>query len=249
MKRHRRKIEAGTAHLGSVDPVMRRLIGKCLPLTTLKLQSNRFGALVNSILSQQISIHAARAIRSRLTDLVGRGGLTADALTWIPGDQLRAIGVSQVKASYIKDLARKLHSGELRLNTIGRFNDEQVIEQLVEVKGIGVWTAQMFLISSLGRLDIFPHQDYGVRAAIRRPLRTRRTTGQRNRFPESLNPGGPMPRSPAGTAGAAMNWKEGLSSPWQKSDGSRYGVVAPDARRRSWFSVSGEMRAPTTEMV
>lgn len=168
MKRHKGKIEAGIAHLGSVDPIMRGLIGKCPPLTTLNLHSNRFEALAHSILSQQISVHAARTIRSRLTDLVGRGGLRADAATSISSDQLRAIGISGVKVSYLKDLARTVHSGKLRLNTIGRFNDAQVIEQLVQVKGIGVWTAQMFLIFSLGRLDVFPHQDHGVRAAITR---------------------------------------------------------------------------------
>ncbi len=145
---------------------MRRLVGECTPLTSLQLQSNRFQALVNSILSQQISIHAARAIRSRLIELAGPEGLTASRFQQLSPERLQSVGVSRPKATYLKDLADHLQSGRLRLNQIGRLNDSGVIEQLTAVKGIGVWTAQMFLIFSLGRLDVFPHDDYGVRAAI-----------------------------------------------------------------------------------
>jgi len=152
MKRHAARIQPGLAQIRRNDPVMRTLIRCCPPLTSLRLQPNRFGMLVHSILSQQISVHAARAIRTRRLD----------------PDELREVGVSRVKAGYLKDLAEKVSSGEVRLNQIGRRNDDSIIRELTSVKGIGVWTAQMFLIFSLGRIDVFPHDDYGVRAAIRK---------------------------------------------------------------------------------
>ena len=82
-------------------------------------------------------------------------------------EQIRSAGVSPQKARYILDLAANVQDGRVDLRQIGRFSDERVIEQLTKVKGIGRWTAQMFLIFSLGRLDIFPHDDLGVRKAIR----------------------------------------------------------------------------------
>ena len=82
-------------------------------------------------------------------------------------DQLRSVGLSPQKASYVADLARKVNDGTVDLRQIGRLSDERIVEQLTQVKGIGRWTAQMFLIFSLGRLDVFPHDDLGVRTAIR----------------------------------------------------------------------------------
>ncbi len=166
MKRHGQKILDGTAHVSAADPIMRRLASECPHLTSLRLQTNRFRALVNSILSQQISIHAARATRLRLMELAGPRGLTERTIRQLSLEQLRAVGISRPKATYLKDLADQILSGRLRLNQIGRSSDSAVIEQLTAVKGIGVWTAQMFLIFSLGRLDVFPHGDYAIRAAI-----------------------------------------------------------------------------------
>jgi len=82
-------------------------------------------------------------------------------------EQLRSVGVSPQKARCILDLAANVQDGTVDLRQIGRFSDERVIEQLTTVEGIGRWTAQMFLIFSLGRLDVFPHDDLGVRSAIR----------------------------------------------------------------------------------
>ena len=146
---------------------MRRLVLQCPPLDSLRLQSNRFAALTNSILSQQISVHAARAIRSRLAELAGEKNLTASRIEQLRLKTLQSAGISRPKALYLKNLADNVQSGRLRLNQIGRKSDAAVVEELIQVKGIGVWTAQMFLIFALGRLDVFPHDDYGVRAAIR----------------------------------------------------------------------------------
>ena len=168
MRRRAEKIGVGTAHIIAADPVMRRLARTCPPLTALRLETNRFAALAQSILSQQISVHAARAIRARLLKLTEPEGLSPTNIQRLRPAQLRAAGISATKASYLKDLAVHVTSRRLELNRIGRSRDGNVIQQLTAVKGIGVWTAQMFLIFSLGRLDVFPHDDYGVRAALQR---------------------------------------------------------------------------------
>jgi DNA-3-methyladenine glycosylase II len=153
-------------HLRRRDPVLRPVIERVGPVT-MKLQKNRFQALVGSIIAQQISSKAARAISKRLLASVRPRRLTPEVVAAIPIEQLRAIGLSSQKASYIHDLAAHVADGRVRLSRAHRLTDDEVIEELIQVKGIGVWTAQMFLIFSLGRPDIFPHGDYGVRAAIR----------------------------------------------------------------------------------
>lgn len=93
--------------------------------------------------------------------------MNAGRLAQFTVDELRSVGLSPQKASYVTDLVQKVNDGTVDLRKIGRLSDEQIIEQLIQVKGIGRWTAQMFLIFSLGRLDVFPHDDLGVRSAIR----------------------------------------------------------------------------------
>jgi DNA-3-methyladenine glycosylase II len=132
---------------------------------TLCLERDRFGMLVRSIVSQQISTAAARSIRKRLQELAP--DMTAATLSQFTVDQLRSVGLSPQKASYVADLACRVNDGTVDLRQIGRSSDERVVDQLTQVRGIGRWTAQMFLIFSLGRLDVFPHDDLGVRTAIR----------------------------------------------------------------------------------
>jgi DNA-3-methyladenine glycosylase II len=160
------RIQAARCHLRAADPVIRAMIDAVGPYT-LRFERDRFGMLVRSIVSQQISTSAARAIRQRLIQLAEPAGLTADNLLRFSSDQLRAVGLSQQKADFVKDLAIQVSSGTVDLRRIGRLTDEQVIGTLTRVKGIGRWTAQMFLIFSLGRPDVFPHDDLGVRTAIR----------------------------------------------------------------------------------
>ena len=145
---------------------MRDVIGKAGPFT-LRLHRNRFRALVFSIIGQQISGKAAAAIRSRLVEYLKPQQISAESIARLTTEQLRSVGLSQQKAGYLLDLTGRVANGNLRLSRMARMKDEQVIEALTEVKGIGVWTAQMFLIFSLGRLDVFPHDDLGVRMAIR----------------------------------------------------------------------------------
>jgi DNA-3-methyladenine glycosylase II len=166
MVRPKDKICSAVRHLRKHDVVMRALIDAVGPFT-LRPERNRFWMLVRSIISQQISLGAARAIRNRLEQLVAPEKVTPESLLRFRPEQLRSAGLSPQKTAYILDLASKTHDGTVRLRTIGRLPDEQIITQLVQVKGIGRWTAQMFLIFALGRLDVFPHEDLGVRAAIR----------------------------------------------------------------------------------
>lgn len=159
-------IDAALNHLRDVDSVMGELISKAGPFT-LKLDRNRFGLLVRSILSQQISTKAARAIRLRLDQLLLPEKLSAEAISKVSDEQLRSVGLSTQKVSYLRDLSNRTLDERLQLNKIGRMSDEDAIEHLIQVRGIGRWTAQMFLIFSLGRLDVFPHDDLIVRSSIR----------------------------------------------------------------------------------
>lgn len=161
------EIERGVKHLRRADPVLRDVIRRAGPFT-LKLKHDRFQTLVVSILSQQISGKAALAIRKRLLERVGPEGLTPQRIASLTREELRTVGLSKQKASYILDLAERVHTGTLTLSRLSRLTDDAVIDALIEVKGIGVWTAHMFLIFSLGRLDIMPHGDYGVRSAIQK---------------------------------------------------------------------------------
>lgn len=154
------------AHLNAADPVMRQMIERVGPCT-LRQKRDRFRMLAESIISQQISTSAARSIKARLDELLRPTGLTPEYLSGFTPDELRVAGVSPQKAKYLLDLADKVNSGTVQLGRIGRYSDEKVTEQLICVKGIGKWTAKMFLMFALGRPDVFPHDDLGIRQAIR----------------------------------------------------------------------------------
>lgn len=163
------RLKQAVRHLRKVDPVMRQVIGHVGPCT-LKCERDRFWMLVRSIISQQISTAAARTVRDRVVTLVesdsGLKRVTPASLLALGVDQLRTAGCSQRKAEYMLDLADKVESGEVQLSTIGRLSNEEIIELLIRVRGIGRWTAEMFLMFSLGRLDVFPVDDLGVRNGI-----------------------------------------------------------------------------------
>jgi DNA-3-methyladenine glycosylase II len=154
-------------HFRRHDPILHGVICRVGPYR-LKPSRERFGMLVRSIISQQISVGAARAIRGRLEELVGKQGIKPAVIAALSPQQLRSVGLSPQKASYLHDLAAKVQSGDVRLVRLARWSDEEIIEELIQVKGIGRWTAQMFLIFALGRADVFPIDDFGVRAAITR---------------------------------------------------------------------------------
>ena len=159
-------ITAAVKHLRRRDKVLKDIIDEVGPFT-LKLKTDRFGALVSSIISQQISGSAARSIHRRLTELIAPQKISPEALAPLTPVQLRTAGISPQKASYLLDLAQKVQTGEVRLKKLTRLTDAEVVAELIQVKGIGEWTAQMLMMFSLGRLDVFPHNDLGIRTALK----------------------------------------------------------------------------------
>lgn len=157
---------AAVRHLRRGDPVLRDVIRRVGPFG-MKLERNRFRALLRAIIAQQISGSAARSIWNRLTALTRPGPPTAAKILALPIEDLRAAGVSPQKVSYVRDLAARACDGRLQLSRLGRRSDDDVIAELVQVKGIGEWTAHMFLMFSMGRPDVLAHGDLGVRTAIR----------------------------------------------------------------------------------
>jgi DNA-3-methyladenine glycosylase II len=170
------------AHLRGADPVLARAI-EAVGSFRLKRDRNCFGTLTESILHQQLALKAAKTITARFRQLYGdgRGRLPAPAeLLRTPPRRLRAAGLSRQKIRYLKGLARRCASGKLRLERLGRMSDEEVIAALTQVKGIGRWTAEMFLIFSLGRPDVWAVDDLGLQLAVKRLYRLRRHPSPEN---------------------------------------------------------------------
>ena len=164
---HRLMRTAAERHLIRRDPMLKQVIRRVGPCT-YPLRRDRFGALARSIVYQQISGAAASTILGRLMEALPGGEMKPASLATFTPEQFRLAGVSKQKASYLSSLAELSISGELRLSQIGRLNDDDIIAELTQVKGIGVWTAQMFMMFSLGRPDVLPWGDLGVRQAIRK---------------------------------------------------------------------------------
>jgi len=160
------QVETGLTYLRNADSILATVIDRVGPFT-LRVHRNRFGSLVRSIISQQISGSAARSIGLRLERLLAPERITPETLSRLNPRQLRQAGVSPQKSGYLLDLANKVLNGEVTLKGLSRRTDEEIVRHLVQVKGIGVWTAQMFLIFSLARMDVFPHEDLGIRVALR----------------------------------------------------------------------------------
>jgi len=159
---------AAVRHLKRVDPTLRRVIERVGPCRlTLRTEGADFDHLVRAIVYQQLAGKAAAAIHGRLLGLYGDRPPTPAELLATRAPRLRRAGLSRQKLSYLKDLARRVHSGAVPLDALRDLADEAVIESLTEVKGVGVWTAQMFLMFRLGRPDVLPVLDFGIRNAIR----------------------------------------------------------------------------------
>lgn len=165
------KMAAAQAALAAVDPVMAVLIarhGDCQlrrPSVRRGVRGagdSRLAALVESVTYQQLAGNAASAIHRRLVDAVG-GEVTAEAILAVPEEALRAAGLSGSKTATIRGIAVAADDGNIDLEAIDRKGDDDVVAELVQLKGIGPWTAQMFCIFTLGRLDVWPVSDYGVR--------------------------------------------------------------------------------------
>jgi 3-methyladenine DNA glycosylase/8-oxoguanine DNA glycosylase len=160
-------LQAAVAGLAACDPVMAELIAvHTSPRGAFRggrrRGQSRFEELAEAIAYQQLAGKAAEAIWRRVRGVVD-GSFTPEAVLAAGPSAFRAAGFSNAKTASLLDLADRVHRGEVRLARIGRFDDEDVVAELVRVRGIGRWTAEMFLIFSLGRLDVWPVGDYGVR--------------------------------------------------------------------------------------
>lgn len=154
-------------HLKKSDPVMRAIIER---VGAYKIEHSEptFATLVRSIVSQQLSGRVAAVILGRLVAMLPDGRVTPDAILKLTPARMRKAGLSKQKTLYIRELARKTKKGEVKFETLPALADPDVIEHLTQVKGIGVWTAHMFLIFALQRPDILATGDLGVRVAIRK---------------------------------------------------------------------------------
>ncbi|HEX5831102.1 MAG TPA: hypothetical protein VFY16_08985 [Gemmatimonadaceae bacterium] len=155
------------AHLKRADPVLHRVIthvGPCRFVT--RAEGTHFDALVRSIVYQQLAGKAAATIHGRLLDLWRGKSPTPAQLLRVSDERLRAAGISRQKIGYLRDLAAHVHGGRLPLDDVDERSDDEILQDLVRVKGIGRWTAQMFLMFRLGRLDVLPELDLGVQKGI-----------------------------------------------------------------------------------
>ncbi|HTR75348.1 MAG TPA: DNA-3-methyladenine glycosylase [Solirubrobacterales bacterium] len=169
----RKSAKARREELAASDPVMADLIERIGPLDLARRLRRRkeerpadaFGALLRSIVGQQLSTKAARAIYLRMLELFD-GPPTPEAVLELSEEDLRGVGFSGRKVEYVHDLAARVLDGELELDRIEALGDEEAIEEISAVRGLGRWTAEMFLLFHLGRPDVISDGDLGIRKAV-----------------------------------------------------------------------------------
>ena len=174
-------------HLRRADPVMARLV-RTHTLRRIRVTADPLRELVESIISQQLSVKAADTITARFHALFGGRMPSAARLIAMPAARLRSCGISGSKARYIKNVARAFRSGHLDRAHLARMTDAEVRERLVAIKGVGPWTAEMFLIFALARPDVFSTGDMGLQNAIRRAYRVRPTPARMERLSRAWAP-------------------------------------------------------------
>lgn len=157
-------------HLSDCDPVLGALVAGHGPLDEEERRRGRpddaYGALLRAIVGQQLSVKAAKTIYDRLCGLYDDRTPTPAELIATDPEDLRSVGLSRAKASYLRDLAEHVEDGDLDLERLPELPDEEVSTQLIAIKGLGRWTVDMFLMFHLGRPDILPVGDLGIRRAV-----------------------------------------------------------------------------------
>ncbi|MGB2715346.1 MAG: DNA-3-methyladenine glycosylase [Vicinamibacterales bacterium] len=204
------------------DPILAALIREYGPCGLAAAQrSDHFSALVRAIVFQQLSTKAASTIYSRMVALLANGELTPEALAALSDEQLRSAGISRQKGGYLRDLCDKVTAGVVPLDELERMADDQVIEALTKIKGIGRWSAEMFLMFRLHRPDVLPVGDLGIMNAVMKVYRMRKkpTPERLRRLGEAWRPyrsvaswylwrslgsapGQPLPAAPQSSASA-----------------------------------------------
>ena len=155
-------------HLVKNDPFLASVIKAAGPYT-VEPHKNYYQELVDSIISQQLSVKAAATIEKRFCQLFGSDNFPApEQILEKSIEELRGVGLSRPKAGYIQDLAAKVLDGTVRFDHLDSLSNEEVIAELIQVKGIGIWTVHMFLIFCMGRLDVLAYGDLGIRNGIQK---------------------------------------------------------------------------------
>jgi DNA-3-methyladenine glycosylase II len=158
--------EQAVAFLRAADPTLAGIIAQVGPCRMM-LRRGRFQVLVRAIIFQQLAGPAAQAIYERFVGLFAlRSFPTPQAVALMAEERMRAVGLSRQKVLYLKDLAGRVASGALDLAKFAAMEDEAILKELIQVKGIGRWTAEMFLMFNLGRPDVLPVDDLGLRSAV-----------------------------------------------------------------------------------
>lgn len=155
-----------THHLSQADPIMDRLIeqwGTC----TIEPNTDYYHSLVSSIISQQLSVKAASTIEMRFILLFGDVLPKPEDILAIDPEELRGVGLSYAKVRYVRDLAEHILDGRLQIEAIPKLSNQEIIAELTAIKGIGEWTAHMFLMFCLGRQDVLPVGDLGIKMGIK----------------------------------------------------------------------------------
>lgn len=217
---------AAYSHLAAADPVLEQLIervGRPDPFTWAERNypsSTNFEAMALHIVGQQISTSAALTIYGRVSDAAG-GAVTPAGLLALSGDQLRSCGLSRAKAAYLHDLARRQAEGAIDLEDMAGEDDAAALAALTAVRGVGLWSAQMFLVHQLKRADILPAGDIGIRRAVQRAWQLDAVPGVEETRRRAL------PWSPYRTYAAALLWTSLAAPPPARGPAS---AARPEAR-------------------
>jgi len=159
-------------HLKKSDPILAAIIERVGPCR-MEFGPPEFHSLAEAIVYQQLNGKAAVTIFKRFAALTGEP-VTPQGILKLADEQLRCVGLSKQKSSYLKDMAERAARGELDFSRLHEMTDDEVIEHLTQVKGVGVWTAHMFLMFTLRRPDVLPIGDYGIQAAMKRHYKKRK---------------------------------------------------------------------------
>lgn len=161
-RNYQQELERAVTRLLQNDPILATIIA-AHPLPSLAPHTDYYHALVSSIISQQLSVKAAATIKQRFLALFGDRFPTPEEILEKDTEDLRQVGLSYRKVEYIKDLALHILDGKIVFDEFDRLTNEEIIKELVAVKGIGEWTVHMFLMFCMGRLDVLPTGDLGIR--------------------------------------------------------------------------------------
>ncbi|HET7320174.1 MAG TPA: DNA-3-methyladenine glycosylase [Candidatus Saccharimonadales bacterium] len=160
------KAKEAAEYLGRNDPILLPIIQRVGP-ATFRPHQDYYWELVDSIISQQLSVKAARSIEQRFQELFGSEVPSPQQILQKDVEELRAVGLSRPKANYIRDLAAHIASGKVSFDKFDSLSNDEIMKELIDVKGIGEWTVHMFLMFCMGRLDVLPVGDLGIRNSIR----------------------------------------------------------------------------------